>query len=149
MLTGLIGNGLAILVAGIAWIIARHRHHVPGRSAVIDEVVLTIAIVGMLFAGDLGAATGSGHWASSMIRGAEHLAGSAGTIIAALVTLFVLVRTSIAVLRSGATERAMPLAFALPFLLALFPAGIFHSLSSDIQAPAQLLAAKLAAAVGV
>ena len=149
MLTGLIGNGLAVLVAGIAWLIARHRHHVPGRSALIDEVLLTIAIVGMLFAGDLTVATGLGRWLTSVVRGAENLAGSAGTIIAALVTLFLLIRTAVAVFRSGATERAMPLAFALPFLLALFPAGFFHALSADIQVPAQMVAARLASLMGV
>jgi hypothetical protein len=148
MLTGLIGNGLAVLVAGIAWIIARHRHHVPGRSSVIDEVLLTIAIVGMIFAGDLGTATGLGQWATSVIRGAEHLAGPVGNVIAALVTLLVLVRTAIAVLRSGASERAMLLAFALPFLLALFPSGFFHNLSGDLAVPAHALAVKLAAAIG-
>jgi hypothetical protein len=149
MLTGLIGNGLAVLVGGIAWIIARHRHHVPGRSPAIDEVLLTIATVGMLFAGDLASATGAGHWLTSLARSAEHFAGPAGTIIAALVTLFMLVRTAIAIFRSGATDRALPLAFMLPFLLALFPSGFFHALSGDIQVPAQALAAWLASRIGV
>jgi hypothetical protein len=147
MLTGLIGNGLAVLVAGVALMCARFRHHVPGGAAV-DEVLLTAAVLGMLFAGDLTAATGLGAWVASVIRGAEHMAGTSGVIIAALVTLLVLLRTSVAVFRT-ASERAMTAAFMLPFLLALFPSGFFHVLAGDLQGPAQALAARLASGLGV
>jgi hypothetical protein len=147
MLTGLIGNGLAVLVAGVAWMCARFRHHVPGGAAA-DEVLLTMAVVGMLFAGDLMAATGLGAWLSLLIRGAEHMIGAPGVIVAALVTLFVLLRTGVAIFRN-ASEGAMRLAFALPFLLALFPTGFFHTVGADLQGPAQALAARLAAGMGV
>lgn len=147
MLTGLIGNGLAVLVAGVAWMCARFRHHIPGGAAV-DEVLLTIAVLGMLFAGDLVTATGLGAWVASLIRGAERLIGAPGTVVAALVTLFVLLSTAVAVFRN-ASEGAMRLAFALPFLLALFPAGFFHTVGADLQGPAQELAARLASGLGV
>lgn len=147
MLTGLIGNGLAVLVAGVAWMCARFRHHMPGGAAV-DEVLLTLAVLGMLFAGDLTAATGLGEWIASLIRGAEHLIGAPGVVVAALVTLFVLLRTAVAIFRN-ASEGAMRLAFVLPFLLALFPAGFFHTLAGDLQGPAQALAARLASGMGV
>lgn len=147
MLTGLIGNGLAILVAGVAWMCAKFRHHVPG-GAVVDEVLLTAAIIGMLFSGDLTASTGLGGWVASVIRGAMHLLGGAGVIVVALVTLFVLLSIAKAVVRS-ASEGAMRLAFVLPLLLAVFPAGFFHSLSGGIQVPAHAVAATLASALGV
>ncbi len=56
MLTGLIGNGLAVLVAGVAILLSRVRHHVPGR-AMAGEVLLTMAVLGMLFAGELARGT--------------------------------------------------------------------------------------------
>jgi hypothetical protein len=147
MLTGLIGDGLAVLVAGVAWMCAKFRHHVPGGAAV-DEVLLTIAVVGLLLSGDLMAATGIGAWMTSLIRGAEHMIGGPGLIVAALVTLFVLLRTAQAIFRN-ASEGAMRLAFVLPFLLALFPVGVFHSLAVDLQRPAQDVAAWLASGLGV
>lgn len=147
MLTGLIGNGVAILVAGVAWLCAKFRHHVPG-GAVIDEVLLTAAVVGMLFAGDLIAATGLGGWVTSLIRGGMHLLGGAGVIVAALITLYVLLSTAKAVLRD-ASEGAMRIAFILPLLLAVFPTGLFHSLASDIQVPAHAVAAWIASGLGV
>lgn len=147
MLTGLIGNGLAILLAGVALLCAKFRHHVPG-GAIVDEILLTGSIVGMLFAGDLTAATGLGGWIASFIRAVMHMLGQAGTIIVALVTLFVLLTTAKSVFRS-ASESAMRLAFVLPLLLALFPTGFFHRLGSDIQVPAHAVAAAIATGMGV
>lgn len=148
MLTGLVGSGAALLLAFIAWILATHRHAVPGRSNLPAEVLMTAAVLGMLFAGTLGAQTGLGHWIISLPVWLISKAGHAGLVIAAGVTLLVLVRTAIHVGRSGATEQGMKLAFFLPFLLALFTTGIFHKIDMDLQAPAQLLAAWFSAQVG-
>lgn len=147
MLTGLIGNGIAVLVAGVAWMCAKFRQHVPGGAAV-DEVLLTAAIIGMLFAGDLTAATGLGSWLASVVRAGENLLGTAGTIVAALLTLYVLLITAKAIVRD-ASEGAMRAAFVLPLLLTLFPTGIFHQLGSDIQVPAHAVASDLASWMGV
>lgn len=147
MLTGLIGNGVAILVAGVALLCAKFRHHVPG-GAVVDEVLLTAAIVGMLFAGDLTATTGLGGWITSLIRGTVHLLGHAGLIVVALATLTVLLLTAKSVFRN-ASESAMRVAFVLPLLLAVFPTGIFHSLSGELQTPAQAVASGISAWMGV
>lgn len=147
MLTGLIGNGLAILVAGVALLCAKFRHHVPG-GAIVDEILLTGSVVGMLFAGDLTTSTGLGGWISSLVRGAMHLLGQAGIIVAALITLFVLLTTAKSVFRS-ASEGAMRVAFVLPLLLAVFPTGIFHRIGSDIQTPAHMVAVAIASGLGV
>lgn len=147
MLTGLIGNGLAVLLAGVALLCAKFRQHVPGGKAV-DELLLTLAVVGMLFAGDLMVSTGLGSWLASVIRAAEGLLGSAGIIVAALVTFYVLLVTAKAIVRD-ASEAAMRAAFMLPLLLALFPTGFFHQLGAEIQVPAQAVSAGLASWMGV
>lgn len=147
MLTGLIGNGLAILVAGVALLLAKFRHHVPGHK-VVDEVLLTGSVLGMLFAGDLTASTGLGHWVTSLVQDFTHMLGHAGTVAAALLTLFVLLTTAVAVFRS-ASEGAMRGAFILPLLLAVFPTGLFHSISGDIQGPANFVASAIASHMGV
>lgn len=147
MLTGLIGNGLAFLVAGVAVLIARFRRHAPGGKAV-DEVLLTASIVGMLLAGELARSTGIGSWTVSVIHAIEGLLGSSGPVLVALSTLGVLLLVGVAVFRT-ATERALILAFVLPFLLAMFGGGIFHSVDMTLQAPAQATAARIASGLGV
>jgi hypothetical protein len=150
MLTGLIGGGGAILIAGIAWVIASHRHHVSRlvRNSLADELLLTAAIIGMLLAGDLTVATGIGHWVMSALGYLLRLAGPAGLVIAAIITAVAVIRTVVAVIHTGASDSAMKLAFILPFLLALFPGGIFHKISVDLQAPAQALVAWLSVQLG-
>lgn len=151
MLTGLIGNGLALLIAGLALLIAKFRQHVPGSGrggAIVEEVLLTVAVLGMLIAGDLTASTGLGSWISSVIRAGEHMLGRAGVVVAALITVFVLLTTAKHVFRS-AGEAGMRVAFVLPLLLGVFPTGFFHSLSADIQTPAQAIASGVSAWMGV
>lgn len=147
MLTGLIGNGLAVLVAGVALLAARFRHHLPGGQ-IASELVLTAAVVAMLFAGELARSTGVGHWVTQMTGDAEGWLGSSGRTAAALIAFAMLLGVAVAVVRT-ATERAMMLAFALPFALALFGAGFFHNLDTALQAPAQAVAVRLAAGLGV
>lgn len=147
MLTGLIGNGLALLLAGVAILLARFRHHVPG-GAMAGEALLTASVVGMLFAGELARSTGLGAALVSMITGVEGWFGAGGKTVLALVTFATVLAVGSAVFRT-ATERAMTLAFLLPFGLALFSSGLFHNLDAGLQAPAQAVAAKIAAGLGV
>jgi hypothetical protein len=147
MLTGLIGNGLAILVAGVALLLARFRHHLPG-GAMASEAVLTAAVLGMLFAGELSRSTGLGAGLVSVITGVEGWFGAGGRTVLALATFAMLLAVAVAVFRT-ASERAMTLAFLLPFGLALFGSGLFHTLDAALQAPAQAVAVKIAAGLGV
>lgn len=150
MLTGLIGGGGAILVAGIAWVVASHRYHVSKlvRNDWADEILLTGAIIGMLLAGDLSVSTGLGQWVMSAASYLLRLLGPAGLVIAAIITAVVVIRTASAIIHKGAAESAMKLAFILPFLLALFPSGIFHRVSTDLQQPAHILVTWLSAQLG-
>ncbi len=147
MLTGLIGNGLAVLVAGVAILLSRFRHHVPG-GGMAGEALLTMAVLGMLFAGELARSTGLGAGIVSAIAAAEGWLGPGAKTILALATFAMVLVVGVAVFRT-ATERAMTLAFLLPFALALFSSGFFHSLDAGLQAPAQAVAAKIAAGLGV
>jgi hypothetical protein len=146
MLTGLIGNGLAVLLAGVAILLARLRHHLGGGVAC--EALLTAAVLGMLFAGELARATGLGAGIVSVITSVQGWLGPGGKTVAALATLAMVIAVGAAVFRT-ATERAMTLAFLLPFALALFSSGFFHSLDAELQAPAQAVAARIAAGLGV
>jgi hypothetical protein len=147
MLTGLIGNGLAVLVAGVAILLSRVRHHVPG-GAMVGEVLLTMAVLGMLFAGELARGTGLGAGIVSVITTAEGWLGPGAKTILALATFATVLAVGVAVFRT-ATERAMTLAFVLPFGLAMFQSGLFHSLDGELLAPAQAIAAQIAAGLGV
>lgn len=147
MLTGLIGNGLAILVAGVAILLARFRHHLPG-GAMTGEVLLTASVLGMLFAGELARSTGLGAGLVSVITGVEGWFGTGGKTVLALATFAMLLAVGAAVFRT-ATEKAMTLAFLLPFGLALFGTGLFHQLDAGLQAPAQAIAARVASGLGV
>ncbi|HEY3958680.1 MAG TPA: hypothetical protein VGM53_35405 [Streptosporangiaceae bacterium] len=145
-MTGLIGNGIALLLAGVAMLIARNRQHVPGGAS--GEALLTIAIVLMLFSGELSRSTGVGSWILSGLSDVEGWMGPSGATILAIITLAVLLIVGVAVFRN-ASERALTLAFLLPFGLAMFHSGVFHSLDLTLQAPAQDIAAKVASGLGV
>ncbi len=146
MLTGLIGNGLAILAAGLAILIRRHRGHVPGGAS--GEILLTAAIVLMLFAGELARSTGLGHWATSTLVDFEGWIGPSGKVIITLIVLAGVILVAISVFRT-AQEKALMIAFLLPFAFAMFSSGLFHSLDVALQLPATAVAAKIASGLGV
>lgn len=150
MLTGFIGGGGAILLAGMAWVIASHRSHVSAvvRHSATEEILLTAAIIGMLLAGLLTVSTGLGRWVMSVLEYVLHWLGPAGIVVAAIITAVFVIRTAVSIAKSGANDNAMKMAFALPFLLALFPSGIFHRLSVDLQVPAHALVAWISAQLG-
>lgn len=146
MLTGIIGNGLALLVAGVAILAARFRHDLPGSRT--HEILLTGAIVLMVFSGELARSTGLGSWLTSLIHGAESLVGSDAITVLALITLAVLVVVARHVFKTAGTS-GLWLAFTLPFLLAVFQTGFFHELDTYLQVPAQDLATAISTHLGV
>jgi hypothetical protein len=145
MLTAIIGNGLGLLLAGIAWLLAKFRYDLPGRATA--DIALSTAIVGMLLAGELTRATGLGHWLAGLVSGGENLIGSGGVIVLTLATLLVigLVARHLA---GTATSAGLSLAFALPFLLAAFHAGALHQLDMHLQTPAYSIAQRISTALG-
>lgn len=146
MLTGLIGNGAALIIGAIALLGARYRHDIRGRYT--HEIVLTAAIVLMAFSGELTRSTGIGHWLTSVITWVQHLIGKDASTVIAVITLGVLVILARHIVKTAAAS-GLWLAFALPFLLATFPVGAFHTLDVALQKPAIELATQLSSALGV
>lgn len=130
MLSGLIGTGGALLIAGVALIIAKFRGHLPGRSS--DQVVLTVSVILMLLAGTLATYIGIGRWAVSLLRGIAHFVGPAGPVVLALLGLAVLATVAVAVFRT-ASDRALWVAFSLPLICAAINKGIFYDLNAYLQ----------------
>lgn len=146
-LTGVIGTGSAVAVAGVAWIAAKHRGHAPGVGA--DDFIFAGCVIMMLLAGDLTVATGVGRWVTSILRGIVGYAGPVGLVLIGLVALWMLVKTVLAVLRKHNEDSVLRLAFVLPLLLAMFPAGDFHRLSVALAGPANTVALAVSHAFGV
>jgi hypothetical protein len=146
VLTGLIGNGAALLLAAIALLGARYRHDVKGRRS--HEIILTIAIVLMAFSGELARSTGVGRWIASVILWAEHLIGKDASTVLCVIVLVILVILARHIIKTASTA-GLWLAFMLPFLLATFPVGLFHELDIDLQGPAISLAQTISSHLGV
>lgn len=145
MLTGVIGNGLGLILAVVAILIARYRHDAPGRAAA--DILLTAAVVLMAFAGELSRSTGIGSWLTSIIHWGESMIGRDASTVVALITLAVFIAVARHIYKT-ASPAGMWLAFILPFLLATFPSGFFHQLDVDLQGPALELANQIAKAIG-
>jgi len=133
VLTGIIGNGAAVILAAVALFMVKHRHDLPGRRT--PEVLLTAAIVMMAFAGTLARETGFGHWIAGLIGWISRAIGQDANLVLAVITLFVLGMLARHILKTAATT-GLWLAFVLPFLLAVFSSGFFHTLGTDLQGPA-------------
>lgn len=146
MLTGLIGDGTGFLLVGIAILLVKFRYDLPGR--VTPEILLTAAIVLTTFAGELSRSTGLGKWIASVIHWAEQLMGTDASVGVAIATLFGVAYLARHILKTAGTT-GLWLGFAVPFLLALFPVGFFHSLDVDLQAPAVTVAHTIAHAIGI
>lgn len=140
MLTGLIGNGAALVLAVIALVGARFRHDVRGRRS--HDIILTIAIVLMAFSGELARSTGACRWIASVIQWGENLIGNDASTVLSLIVLVILVILARHIFKTAGTS-GLWLAFILPFLLATFPVGAFHQLDLDLQAPAISLATEI------
>jgi hypothetical protein len=147
MLTGLLGNGLAVGLAILCWLLAKERTHLA-RWPIVAEIMLTAAILGMLLAGELARSTGLGHLVGSWLIDLSDAVGHVGLVIMACGLAFLIWRLALSVIKS-ANEKLLIPAFLLPFGLALFHTGILATLDADLQVPAADLAAYVAHALGV
>lgn len=145
MLTGLIGTGNAILLAGLAFIIKKFRHHVPGKHS--DNALLTVAIVLMVFAGAEFGLVGIGQWIVSAAHAVEGWAGPVGAVIVALVILSTFLGVLAAIIFT-AHEGALAVAFMVPLLCAIPNHGYPAQFIAAIRPPAQQVAAVIRAKMG-
>lgn len=145
MLTGMIGTGGAVLLAGFALLIAKFRHHVPGSKS--DEVILTIAILFMAAAGVEFVATGAGRWLISVVHGVEGWVGPVGAVVVALTVFFMVVAVVVAVFRT-ANEGVLSIAFFLPLMCSVPTHGYPVQLVNALTPPAKQLTALVRAKMG-
>lgn len=145
MLTGLIGTGGAVLLAGLALIIKKFRGHVPGKHS--DNLLLTAAIVLMVFAGVLFAGVGVGQWLISAVHYVEGFIGPVGAVVVALVVASMFL-TVLAAIVFAAHEGALGVAFMFPLLCSVPTHGIPAQIMALLRPPAQHVAAMVAAKMG-
>lgn len=145
MLTGLLGSGSAVLVAGVAWLFAKYRHHLPGRHT--GQWVLTAAVIVMILAGFLAGFMGVGHWTISLIRDLETTLGPSGRVILVLAGLAMLILVTVAVFRT-ATDAAMWIAFTFPLISLAINRGMFASINQTFKPYADQFQAMLRAKLG-
>lgn len=145
MLTGLIGTGGAVLLAGLAFLIKKFRSHVPGDKS--GEILLTIAVLLMAAAGLEFAKVGAGRWAVSAIHSIEGWVGPVGAAIVALIVFFMLVVVIVAIFRT-AHEGALTIAFLFPLMCSVPTHGYPVALMNVLTPPAQHLTALIQAKMG-
>lgn len=145
MLTGLIGTGNAILLAGLALIIKKFRGHVPGKHS--DNALLTLAIVLMVFAGAEFGLVGIGQWIVSAAHAVEAWAGPVGAVIVALVILSTFLGVLAAIVFT-AHEGALTVAFMVPLLCAIPNHGYPAQFIAAIRPPAEQVALVIRAKMG-
>jgi hypothetical protein len=148
MLTALIGSGSAVLVGGVAWILCKERGHLPGQHTA--AIALALAIVLMLFAGDLACHLGIGGWIISTIHDIEGFVGPAGKVILALCGLWLLVKVIKALWhwKSHRDESVLWTALMFPILSAAINSGIFLSINQQLAPPANAVQAAIRAKLG-
>lgn len=147
MLNAVFGNGLALLLAGAAYLLAKNRYHFS-RWRLVVEGMITTAVIFMALAGELLRATGIGHLIMSVIIALETMAGHVGLVIIAVGLLYLLFKVGAAIAKT-ATDKEMTLAFAIPFGLALFHTGIFAQIDQFLQLRAGDVATYIAHHIGV
>jgi hypothetical protein len=136
MLTGILGTGGAVLLAGIALLIKKFRHHIPGSKS--DEALLTVAIIVMVAAGVEFAAVGAGRWGVGIIHGVEGWVGPVGAVVIALIVFFMFVAVVVAIFRTS-HEGALSIAFFFPLMCSVPTHGYPVQLINALKPPAQQL----------
>jgi cytochrome bd-type quinol oxidase subunit 2 len=121
-LTALVGSAGAILLYGIAWLLSKHGHHIPGRSAA--EWVEVVALVLALLGGVEFAVASFGRYIAGWIRDIASVIPAPAQVINVvlfLIALALLVKVVLALSRKA--QANLGTAFFLPVLLGSFAAG--------------------------
>jgi len=167
-----IGSTSALLLGALAVIAARFRKHLPHIG---QEIVLVIAIIVMLLAGEEMAYSVGGSWPAKAVSTAKG-AGHGWKVILAIIALVLLLTIAAAVrhrirMMSGgggggipgmarpgggggggggtAAGVALSAAFFLPLLCAVFPSGVFHNLGTFLSPLAAQLNATIRSGLGL
>ena len=146
-----VGSGVAVIVAGLCWLLLRHLNHLPSGT---HPWLHRLAIVGMYCAGVAFVFTGAGQWILSVCRhalgfvGASTAPGSGlGWALVTLAALTLAAAVFVALVWVPNAQYAY-VALAAPLVLALAPGGFAHHLFDVTAAPAQSLVTQVATWAG-
>jgi hypothetical protein len=147
---GWLGDGAAIITAGLCVLLMRFGHHLPAAT---HPWLHRLVILGMYSAGAVFVITTVGTWLIGIARRIGGITGGTapGTGIGwAMVTLgaLFLAATILVALVWQPDISVAYVAVAAPLLLALAPGGIAHSIYVFTTAPAQSLVSQLATWAG-
>jgi hypothetical protein len=139
-IVSLVGSGVALVTAGVCWLLLRHLNHLPSGT---HPWLHRLVIIGMYCAGAVAVLTPGGQWVISRIEGAFGLVGAStapgsglGWALVTLAALAMAATVIVALIWSPSAQYAY-VALAAPLVFALAPAGAAHNLFVDTAAPAQ------------
>lgn len=145
------GSGVALVTAGVCWLLLRHLHHLPSKS---HPWLHRAAIVGMYCAGVAFVLTIAGGWILDHLRGALGIVGAStaphsglGWALITIGALALIAALLVAVIWEPDPRYAY-IALAAPLLLALAPAGAAHQAYAATAAPATSLVQNVATWAG-
>lgn len=145
------GSGVAVITAGLCWLLLRHLNHLPANTR---PWLHRLVITGMYCAGAAAVLTAGGQWLLSLIRRALGLVGAStaphsglGWVLVTLGALILAAAVFVALVWTPSAEYAY-VALATPLVLALATGGFAHHIYDVTIGPAQQLVAAVAAWAG-
>ena len=144
------GSGVAVITAGVCWLLLRHLGHLPSGT---HPWLHRAAIIGMYCAGAVFVITAGGQWILRTCQQAIGLVGSTapgsglGWALATLGALALAAAVFVALVWAPNAQYAY-VALVTPLALALAPAGFAHHIYDVTAIPAQQLVMQVATWAG-
>lgn len=146
-----VGSGVALITAGLCWLLLRHLTHLPAGT---HPWLYRLAIIGMYCAGAAFVVTAAGQWMIREIQSAFGLVGAStepgsglGWALVTLAAFAIAAAVFVALIWTPNPSYAY-VALVTPLVLALAPAGFAHHIYEVTAAPAQQLVTGIATWAG-
>jgi hypothetical protein len=146
-----VGSGIALVTAGVCWLLLRHLHHLPSNT---HPWLHRLAIVGMYCAGIVFTVTAAGQWILGECRRALGLVGAStaphsglGWVLVTTGALALIAALLVALIWVP-NERYAWIALGAGLVLALTSGGIVHQVYAASAAPALSLTSSIATWAG-
>jgi hypothetical protein len=147
-LSGLLGDGAAVIVIGLCVVVSMYMHHLPGMT---HPWIRRLLIILMFSAGAALIVTPVGSWVVGRLEWAGGYAGgfSSGLGWAAVTIGSLLMAAAVFVCLIWAPDMlAAYIAVVLPLVLVLVPGGFMHSVYTATTYPAQQAVESIGHALG-
>lgn len=145
------GSGIALIAAGVCWLLLRHLHHLPSNT---HPWLHRLAIIGMYCAGIVFTVTAAGQWIIGKCQQALGFVGAStaphsglGWALVTLGALALILAVAVALIWVP-NERYAYIALVTGLVLALAPAGFAHQVYAASAAPANQLVSSVATWAG-